>query len=59
MSEEMLIKKAKYYLVRLKNNKQIKNRNELLELKKVIEELDSISYQIKIMKGKNNCDKEV
>lgn len=47
MTEETLIKKTKYYLNKLKNNKQIKNRYELIELKNIIEELDSISYKIK------------
>lgn len=46
MTEETALDKAKKYLVRLKNGKQIK-KTELSDLKIVIEELDSISYKIK------------
>ncbi len=46
MTEAAALEKAKKYLVRLKNGKQIK-KTELSDLKIVIEELDSISYKIK------------
>ena len=46
MTETTVIEKAKKYLVRLKNGKQIK-KSELSDLKTVIEELDSIGYKIK------------
>lgn len=53
MTEETAIDKAKKYLVRLKNGKQIK-KTELSDLKIVIEELDSISYKIKEWKEFEN-----
>ncbi len=53
MTEETAIDKAKKYLVRLKNGKQIK-KTELSDLKIVIEELDSISYKIKEWKELEN-----
>lgn len=53
MTEERTIDKAKKYLVRLKNEKQIK-KTELSDLKIVIEELDSISYKIKEWKELEN-----
>ena len=53
MTEETALDKAKKYLVRLKNGKQIK-KAELNDLKIVIEELDSISYKIKEWKEIEN-----
>ncbi|MBQ9607827.1 MAG: hypothetical protein IJV15_00110 [Lachnospiraceae bacterium] len=53
MTESTVIEKAKKYLVRLKNGKQIK-KSELSDLKIVIEELDSISYKIKEWKELEN-----
>jgi len=53
VTEETAIDKAKKYLVRLKNGKQIK-KTELSDLKIVIEELDSISYKIKEWKELEN-----
>lgn len=53
MTEETAIDKAKKYLVRLKNGKQIK-KTELSDLKIVIEELDSISYKLKKWKEQEN-----
>ena len=53
MTEETAIDRAKKYLVRLKNGKQIK-KTELSDLKIVIEELDSISYKIKEWKEFEN-----
>lgn len=53
LTEETALEKAKKYLVRLKNGKQIK-KTELNDLKIVIEELDSISYKIKEWKEIEN-----
>ena len=53
MTEAAALEKAKKYLVRLKNGKQIK-KTELSDLKIVIEELDSISYKIKEWKELEN-----
>lgn len=54
MTEYLIISKAKEYLLRLKKNKPIKNRNELIELNKIIEELDSVSYKLKKWKELEN-----
>lgn len=53
MTETTMIEKAKKYLIKLKNGKAIKS-NELLDLKIVIEQLDSLSYKIKKWKEKEN-----
>ena len=53
MTESTVIEKAKKYLVRLKNGKQIK-KSELSDLKIVIEELDSISYKLNKWKELEN-----
>lgn len=58
MTEEAALDKAKKYLVRLKNGKQIK-KTELNDLKIVIEELDSISYKIKEWKEIENDYRKV
>lgn len=54
MTEEYILAKAKKYLIRFKNKKQIKNMSELSELKEIIEQLDSISYKIKNWKEIEN-----
>lgn len=58
MTESTVIEKAKKYLVRLKNGKQIK-KSELSDLKIVIEELDSISYKIKEWKELENENRKI
>lgn len=47
MNEEIVLSKAKKYLVKLKKQQVIKKITELNELKQVIEEIDSITYKIK------------
>lgn len=47
MNEEIVLSKAKKYLVKLKKHQAIKKIAELNELKQVIEEIDSITYKIK------------
>ncbi len=47
MNEEIILSKAKKYLVKLKKHQTIKKITELNELKQVIEEIDSITYKIK------------
>lgn len=47
MNEELAIEKAKKYLLKLKKSKLIKKTSELIELNQIIEQLDSIDFQIK------------
>ena len=48
MTDELAIEKAKKYLIKLKKSKLIKKQSELLEIKEVIEQLDSIQFKIKM-----------
>ncbi len=48
MTDELAIEKAKKYLIKLKKSKLIKKQSELLEIKEVIEQLDSLQFKIKM-----------
>lgn len=48
MPDEQALEKAKKYLVKLKKSKLIKQPIELVDLKAVIEHIDSMIYTIRI-----------
>lgn len=48
MTDELAIEKAKKCLIKLKKSKLIKKQSELLEIKEVIEQLDSLQFKIKM-----------
>lgn len=52
MIENSIIDRAIKYLNYLKKNKTIK-KSEIVELKRTIEELDSLRYEIKKLKEEN------
>lgn len=54
MTDDLALEKAKKYLLKLKNSKLIKKGTELIEIRKVIEQLDSISFQIKKERKNDN-----
>ena len=47
MKDELAIEKAKKYLIKLKKSKVLKKQSELLELKEIIEQLDSLQFKLK------------
>lgn len=54
MTDELAIEKAKKYLIKLKKSKLIKKQSELLEIKEVIEQLDSLQFKIKMERNIKN-----
>lgn len=48
MNEELTLEKAKKYLIKLKKSKIIKKAIELEEINTIIEQLDSMTYQMRI-----------
>ena len=54
MNEEIILTKAKKYLVKLKKKQTIKTISELNELNNIIEEIDSITYKLKDWRKKEN-----
>lgn len=48
MLDELALEKAKKYLIKLKKSKLIKKPMDLVELKAVIEHIDSMIYEIRI-----------
>lgn len=54
MPDELALEKAKKYLIKLKKSKLIKKPMDLVELKAVIEHIDSMIYEIRIERKKKN-----
>lgn len=54
MTDELAIEKTKKYLIKLKKSKLIKKQSELLEIKEVIEQLDSLQFKIKMERNIKN-----
>lgn len=54
MKDELAIEKAKKYLIKLKKSKVLKKQSELLELKEIIEQLDSLQFKLKRERNINN-----
>lgn len=54
MKDELAVEKAKKYLIKLKKSKVLKKQSELLELKEIIEQLDSLQFKLKRERNINN-----
>lgn len=54
MKDELAIEKAKKYLIKLKKSKLLKKQSELLEVKEIIEQLDSLQFKLKRERNINN-----
>ncbi len=54
MPDELALEKAKKYLIKFKKSKLIKQPMELVDLKTVIEHIDSMIYKIRIERKMKN-----
>lgn len=53
MRDEFVIEKAKKYLIRFKKSRLLKKHSEILEIQRIIEQLDSLQFRLK-KEGKIN-----
>lgn len=58
MKDELALEKAKNYLIKLKKSKLIKKPMDLVELKSVIEYIDSMIYTIRLERKLNENRKK-